>query len=257
MGRGHRLPRLGHPRDVPARAGACEAGASMPENIGQLRRARAYRRQHGGPLEAALSAVQVSDRVGLSPAQVTQRLEAIAPKTVRGRTRTPAFLRRHASLTVDGPVCEKWTLGYLSAHRCLSSATADRGANEFAVPRTLCPSTAGAPTRPASAPASATVVHAIFQSVLLMRTGQPERASEFLEIHVLPVSERYSPKDQAEVRVSLASAYTAQGRHTEALRQLIHCRKLCKDSNPLLESAVLLLLGDAYHSCFALSRSRL
>lgn len=95
-------------------------------------------------------------------------------------------------------------------------------------------------------PASATAVHAIFQSELLMRAGQPERASEFLETHVLPVSERYSPKDQAEVRVRLASAYTAQGRHAEALRQLIHCRELSKDSNPLLESAVLLLLGEAY-----------
>jgi uncharacterized protein (TIGR03083 family) len=93
--------------------GACEAGASMRENIRQIRRARAYRRQHGGPLEAALSAVQVSDRASLGPAQVTRRLEAIAPQTVRGRTRTPGFLRRHASLTVDGPVCEKWTLGYL------------------------------------------------------------------------------------------------------------------------------------------------
>ena len=60
-----------------------------------------------------MSAVQVSGRAGLSPAQVTQRLEAVAPKTVRGRTRAPAFLRRHASLTVDGPVCEKWKLGYL------------------------------------------------------------------------------------------------------------------------------------------------
>ncbi len=93
--------------------GACEAGASMPENIRQLRRARAHRRQHGGPLEAALSAVQVRDRAGLSPAQVVQRLEAIAPKTVRGRTRTPALARRHARLTVDGPVFEKWKLGYL------------------------------------------------------------------------------------------------------------------------------------------------
>jgi Mycothiol maleylpyruvate isomerase N-terminal domain len=37
--------------------GACEAGASMRENIHQLRRGRAYRRQHGGPLEAALSEV--------------------------------------------------------------------------------------------------------------------------------------------------------------------------------------------------------
>jgi uncharacterized protein (TIGR03083 family) len=93
--------------------GACEAGASMRENIRQLLRARAYRKQHGGPLEAALSAVQISDRAALSPTQVTRRLEAIAPKTVRGRARTPALLRRHASLAVDGPVCEKWKLGYL------------------------------------------------------------------------------------------------------------------------------------------------
>jgi uncharacterized protein (TIGR03083 family) len=93
--------------------GASEAGASIPEGIRQLLGARAYRKQHGGPLEAALSAVQVSDRAGLSPAQVTQRLEAAAPKTVRGRARTPALLRRHASLTIDGPVRERWTLGYL------------------------------------------------------------------------------------------------------------------------------------------------
>jgi hypothetical protein len=35
------------------------------------------------------------------------------PKTVRGRARTPAFLRQHARLAVDGPVFEKWKLGYL------------------------------------------------------------------------------------------------------------------------------------------------
>lgn len=93
--------------------GACEAGASMPENIRQIGRARAYRKQHGGPLEAALSAVQVSGRASLTPAQITQRLQTIAPKTVRGRTRTPAFLRRQARLAIDGPVFEKWTLGYL------------------------------------------------------------------------------------------------------------------------------------------------
>jgi uncharacterized protein (TIGR03083 family) len=93
--------------------GACEAGASLRENTRQLRRARAYRRQHGGPLEAALSAVQVSGRAGLSPAQITRRLEAVAPKTVRGRARTPAPIRRYASLKVDGPVHERWKLGYL------------------------------------------------------------------------------------------------------------------------------------------------
>jgi uncharacterized protein (TIGR03083 family) len=93
--------------------GACEAGAAIRENVRQLRRARARRKQHGGPLEAALSAVQVSDRADLSPEQIIQRLAATAPRTLRGRARTPALVRHHAKLAVDGPVHETWTLGYL------------------------------------------------------------------------------------------------------------------------------------------------
>jgi uncharacterized protein (TIGR03083 family) len=93
--------------------GACEAGASVRENVRQLRKARASRKRHGGPLEAALSAVQVRDRASLSAAQIIQRLTAIAPKTVRGRARTPALVRHHARLAVDGPVHETWKLGYL------------------------------------------------------------------------------------------------------------------------------------------------
>jgi uncharacterized protein (TIGR03083 family) len=93
--------------------GACEAGASIHENLHQLRQARTWRKQHGGPLEAALSAVQVRDRADLSPAHVVDRLAQIAPKTVRGRTRTPAIVRHHVRMAVDGPVHETWKLGYL------------------------------------------------------------------------------------------------------------------------------------------------
>jgi uncharacterized protein (TIGR03083 family) len=93
--------------------GACEAGASIPESIYQLHRARAYRKRHGGPLEAALSGVQVRDRAGLRPAQIVDRLTAVAPRTVRGRNRTPALLREHAKMAIDGPVHETWKLGYL------------------------------------------------------------------------------------------------------------------------------------------------
>jgi len=93
--------------------GACEAGASVRENLHQMRLARTYRKQHGGPLEAALSAVQVDERADLSPAQIVRRLAAIAPKTVRRRSRTPALLRNYAKLAVDGPVYETWKLGYL------------------------------------------------------------------------------------------------------------------------------------------------
>jgi len=93
--------------------GACEAGASIGENLRQFRRALAYRRQYGGPLEAALSAVQISDRASLTPAQILWRLESVAPKTVHGRARIPSLVRRHATLAIDGPVHEKWPLGYL------------------------------------------------------------------------------------------------------------------------------------------------
>jgi len=93
--------------------GACESGASIRENVHQLRRARSYRKQNGGPLEAALSFVQVEERSALSPHQIVERLTAVAPRTIRGRTRTPTLVRAHAKLAVDGPVFETWTLGYL------------------------------------------------------------------------------------------------------------------------------------------------
>jgi hypothetical protein len=43
-----------------------------------------------------------------------ERLAAIAPATIRGRTRIPAPARHHVTLKVDGPVHETWTLGYLT-----------------------------------------------------------------------------------------------------------------------------------------------
>jgi uncharacterized protein (TIGR03083 family) len=60
--------------------GACEAGASMRENVHQLRLARAHRKQHGGPLEAGLSNVQVRERADLTGPQIVDRLTAVAPK---------------------------------------------------------------------------------------------------------------------------------------------------------------------------------
>ena len=92
--------------------GACEAGASMRENVHQMRLARKHRKQHGGPLEAALSNVQVRERHELTPGELVDRLTEIAPVTVRKRTSTPAPMRR-MKLAIDGPVVEKWALGYL------------------------------------------------------------------------------------------------------------------------------------------------
>ena len=92
--------------------GACEAGASMRENMHQMLAARKRQKQLGDSLEAGLSATQVAERADLSPAELVERLEQIAPKTVKGRSRTPRPMRA-LKIGVDAPVVEKWALGYL------------------------------------------------------------------------------------------------------------------------------------------------
>ena len=92
--------------------GACEAGASMRENMHQMRAGRKRRRDFGVSLEEGLSAVQVAERENLSPQELIERLAHIAPKTIKGRTRTPRLVRA-TKIAIDAPVVEKWTLGYL------------------------------------------------------------------------------------------------------------------------------------------------
>jgi len=93
--------------------GACAAGASMKENAHQMRLARRHRKAQGGPLEAALSHVQVRERLDLDANQLVARLTAVAPDTVRKRRVLPSLVRR-LRIPVDGPVVERWSLGYLT-----------------------------------------------------------------------------------------------------------------------------------------------
>lgn len=93
--------------------GACEAGASVVENTRQTVKALRYRRVNGGALEAALSAVQVRDRQTVTAPTLLKELRAVAPRTLRKRESLPRLLRRHAAIPIDGPVAEKWPLGYL------------------------------------------------------------------------------------------------------------------------------------------------
>ena len=85
----------------------------MREGMHQMRVARKRRKRQGGPLEANLSAVQVAERESLTSAVLVDQLRSIAAKTVKGRSRIPGLVRRHVKLDVDGPVIEKWVLGYL------------------------------------------------------------------------------------------------------------------------------------------------
>lgn len=93
--------------------GACEGSASVREGLRQLRAAVKRRRVNGGPLEANLSALQVAERESIDPVRLVESLRAIAPKTVKARKRLPGLIRRFAKVGVDGPVVEKWTIGYL------------------------------------------------------------------------------------------------------------------------------------------------
>lgn len=92
--------------------GASEAGASIKENMHQMRLAKKHRRAHGGPLEAGLSNVQVREREHLTPNELVTKMAAIAPITIKKRSKLPALMRR-ANLAIDGPVHETWKLGYL------------------------------------------------------------------------------------------------------------------------------------------------
>ena len=92
--------------------GACEAGASMRENAHQMLAARKRQKELGVPLEAGLSGIQIAERADLSPGELVDRLVTVAPKTVKGRSRTPRPMRA-VKIAVDAPVVEKWSVGYL------------------------------------------------------------------------------------------------------------------------------------------------
>jgi uncharacterized protein (TIGR03083 family) len=90
--------------------GAAEANASLVENARQVLRGRGRVRDDGRALVDGINDVQVDERRHLSPAELVERLAAVAPRAVRGRRRTPPPLRR---VPVPGPLGDPITLGFL------------------------------------------------------------------------------------------------------------------------------------------------
>lgn len=90
--------------------GAAEATASLRENLRQVARAR----RRPEPLPDAITATQVEERAKVSPAGIVSRLEAVAPRGVERRRRTPRPLRSLVRLKVPMPWgTEQWKLGYV------------------------------------------------------------------------------------------------------------------------------------------------
>jgi uncharacterized protein (TIGR03083 family) len=90
--------------------GMVEMAASIRENNRQNKLAR----RRGGVFIDELTALQVEERAGMTPAQITARFAARAPKAARGRRRAPAFIRRRVMPDVpfDGHE-EAWRIGFL------------------------------------------------------------------------------------------------------------------------------------------------
>lgn len=91
--------------------GMVEMAASIRENNRQLKLAR----RRGGVFIDDLTALQVEEHAGMTPAQIAARFAARSPKAARGRRRAPAFIRSRVMpdlQQLDGHE-EAWTIGYL------------------------------------------------------------------------------------------------------------------------------------------------
>ena len=92
--------------------GMVEMAASMRESNRQMKLARG----RGGLFIDALTALQVEERQHMTPAQITERFIARAPRAARARRRVPGLIRRRpmpVPQTVGGHE-EEWTIGYLT-----------------------------------------------------------------------------------------------------------------------------------------------
>ncbi len=91
--------------------GMAEAQASIRQFVHDF---RAAGKRTSGKMIDEMSATQVRERAALSPAAIISRLTAVAPKAVRARQRTPAFMRWAVRLKNDPPFdAERWHYGYL------------------------------------------------------------------------------------------------------------------------------------------------
>lgn len=92
--------------------GMAEMSASMREGLRQARAAQA----RDGVFIDELTAVQVEERAGMTPAALVARFAEVAPKAAKARRRMPRFVRARrmpGTQHVNGRD-ETWTLGFLS-----------------------------------------------------------------------------------------------------------------------------------------------
>lgn len=95
--------------------GMAEFAASLREQTRQLAKFTLRARRTGESLLDAQTALQVEEHAGLSREQVVAGIEAIGPKAVAWRRRTPGVVRARTIpwSQAAGDTKESWTFGYL------------------------------------------------------------------------------------------------------------------------------------------------
>lgn len=101
--------------DVRAMASHVLAMAESQASFRQFARDfRAAGKRKGGKMIDAMTATQVDERSSLTPDAIVSRLQAVAPKSVKARRRTPAPMRWGVRMKQDPPFdAERWRFGYL------------------------------------------------------------------------------------------------------------------------------------------------
>jgi uncharacterized protein (TIGR03083 family) len=96
--------------------GMAAMGSSPVETVRQ--QVKAMRRARADRVDAltALTSVQVDERTDWSPERVVAEARLVGPRAVRGRRRTPGFVRSRTLPQKQsvGGVAERWTIGFLN-----------------------------------------------------------------------------------------------------------------------------------------------
>ena len=95
--------------------GMVEMAASLREQKRQNKAAAARLAANGGEFIDSLTALQVDERVNMTPAEIVARLAVRWPKAATGRKRAPGFVRKKTMplQQLIGDQHESWTFGYL------------------------------------------------------------------------------------------------------------------------------------------------
>jgi uncharacterized protein (TIGR03083 family) len=83
--------------------GNMAGNASVRESVHQMRTAMNRSKANGTSMVDEMTALQISERASLTPDEICDAVESLAPKALAGRRRIPAILRRTVKIKMPPP----------------------------------------------------------------------------------------------------------------------------------------------------------